>query len=83
MYFWDRSVNMDGKVDHDALEAREAGRSPEYLDARRVDVMVDIRSGIDRGLRGNRDAWRLVEDGWRYDAWVRRASEARCLRASG
>jgi hypothetical protein len=80
VYFRDRSVNMDGKVDHEALEARDAGRSPEYLDSRRVDVMVDIASGIDRGLAGRRDAWRLVEAGWRYEAWIRRASEARCLR---
>jgi hypothetical protein len=45
--------------------------------------MVDIRSGIDRGLEGRRDGWRLVEAGWRYEAWIRRASEARCLRDSG
>jgi len=83
VYFRNGTVNMDGKVDHDALEARDAGRSPAYLDARRVDVMVDIASGIDRGLEGRRDAWRLVEAGRRYEAWVRRASEARCLRTSG
>ena len=83
VYFRDGVVNLDGKVDHDALEAREAGRSPAYVDARRVDVMMDIRSGIDRGLNGRRDGWRLVEAGWRYEAWVRRASEARCLRDSG
>ena len=83
VYFRDGVVNLDGKVDHDALAAREAGRSPAYVDARRVDVMVDIVSGIDRGLKGRRDGWRLVEAGWRYEAWVRRASEARCLRSSG
>ena len=83
VYFRDRVVNLDGKVDHDALAARQAGRSPAYVDARRVDVMVDIRSGIDRGLKGRLDGWRLVEAGWRYEAWVRRAAEARCLRDSG
>ena len=83
VYFRDRVVNLDGKVDHDALRARDAGRSPAYVDARRVDVMMDIASGIDRGLEGRRDGWRLVEAGWRYEAWVRRASEARCLRGTG
>jgi hypothetical protein len=83
VYFRDGVVNLDGKVDHEALEAREAGRSPAYVDARRVDVMMDISSGIDRGLKGRRDGWRLVEAGWRYQAWVRRASEARCLRRNG
>ena len=51
LYFRDRTVNLDGKVDHDALEARLDGRSPDYVDARGVDVMVDIESGPPRGLR--------------------------------
>jgi hypothetical protein len=83
VYFRDGVVNLDGKVDHEALEAREAGRSPAYVDARRVDVMMDISSGIERGLKGRRGGWRLVEAGWRYEAWVRRTSEATCLRDSG
>jgi hypothetical protein len=80
IYFRDRTVNMDGKVDHAALEARLSGRSPEYVDRRRVDVMVDIPSGIDRGLRGHLDQWRLVEAQWRYQAYVRTSREAACLR---
>jgi hypothetical protein len=80
LYFRDRTVNLDGKVDHEALEARMAGRAPDYVDERGVDVMVDIRSGIDRGLRGRRDRWRLVEMQWRYEAWVRTRREAACLR---
>jgi hypothetical protein len=79
IYFRDRTVNLDGKVDHAALEARFAGRSPEYVDARKVDVMMDISSGIDRGLRGHRGQWRLVEAQWRYQAWVRQSRAAACL----
>jgi hypothetical protein len=44
VYFRDRTVNLDGKVDHDALEAARLGRSPQYVDRRRVDVLVDITS---------------------------------------
>jgi hypothetical protein len=80
VYFRDRTVNMDGKVDHAALAARMAGKAPEYVDRRRVDVMMDIPSGIDRGLRGHLDQWRLVEAQWRYEAYVRSSREAACLR---
>jgi hypothetical protein len=82
IYFRDRTVNLDGKVDHAALQARLAGRGPDYVDARRVDVMMDIQSGIDRGLRGRLDQWRLVEAQWRYQAYVRTSREAACLRGS-
>jgi hypothetical protein len=80
IYFRDRTVNLDGKVDHAALEARMAGTAPEYVDRRRVDVMMDIPSGIDRGLRGHLDQWRLVEAQWRYEAYVRSSREAACLK---
>jgi hypothetical protein len=80
IYFRDRTVNLDGKVDHAALEARFAGTAPEYVDRRRVDVMMDIPSGIDRGLRGHLDQWRLVEAQWRYQAYARTSREAACLR---
>ena len=80
VYFRDRSVNLDGKVDHAALDARLAGKAPEYVDRRHVDVMMDIPSGIDRGLRGHLDQWRLVEMQWRYEAYVRSSREAACLR---
>jgi len=79
IYFRDRTVNLDGKVDHAALEARLAGKAPEYVDRRRVDVMMDIPSGIDRGLRGHLDQWRLVEAQWRYEAYVRLSRERACL----
>ena len=77
LYFRPRSVNLDGKVDHDALEARLDGRSPDYVDARSVDVMVDIESGPPRGLRPG--AFHKVEDLGRYEAWVRTGREATCL----
>ena len=54
LYFRDRTVNLDGKVDHDALEARAGRPLPDYVDARGVDVMVDIESGPPRGLRARR-----------------------------
>ena len=79
LYFRDRTVNLDGKVDHDALEARLAGRSPQYVDARGVDVLVDIESGPVRALAGRREAWRKVEDMGRYEAWVRIGREDACL----
>jgi hypothetical protein len=80
LYFRDRTVNLDGKVNHDALEAARAGRSPEYVARRRIDVLVDIESGPPRALRGRFDQWRKVEDMGRYEAWVRRARESTCLK---
>ncbi len=77
LYFRDRTVNLDGKVDHDALEARLDGRSPDYADARGVDVMVDIESGPPRGLREGE--FHEVEDMGRYEAWVRTGRDAECL----
>jgi hypothetical protein len=82
LYFRDRTVNLDGKVNHDALEAARAGRSPEYVARRRIDVLVDIESGPVRALRGRYDQWRLVEDMGRYEAWVRLARERACLRSA-
>ncbi len=77
LYFRPRSVNLDGKVDHDALEARLDGRSPDYVDERGVDVMVDIESGPPRGLRAGE--FTKVEDMGRYEAWVRNGREGTCL----
>ena len=79
IYFRDRTVNLDGKVDHHALEARLAGRSPQYVDRRGIDVLVDIESGPARALQGRRDGWRKVEDMGRYEAWVRSGRERACL----
>ena len=79
LYFRDNTVNLDGKVDHDALEARLAGRSPQYVDERGIDVIVDIESGPARALAGRRAAWRKVEDMGRYEAWVRIGRKDTCL----
>ncbi len=79
LYFRPNTVNLDGKVDHDALEARLAGRSPEYVDRRGIDVLVDIESGPARALAGRQDGWRKVEDMGRYEAWVRIGREDACL----
>jgi 4-amino-4-deoxy-L-arabinose transferase-like glycosyltransferase len=79
VYFRDNVVNLDGKVDHDALQARMDGRTPEYVDERGIDLIVDIESGPIRALRGHREQWRLVEDMGRYEAWVRTRRETACL----
>jgi hypothetical protein len=55
------------------------GRTPEYVDERGIDVLVDIESGPIRALRGHRGQWRFVEDMGRYEAWVRTGREAACL----
>ena len=80
LYFRPGAVNLDGKVNHDALVAANSGRTPQYVDARRIDVLDDIDSGIARALRGRYAGWRRVSDGVRYDAWVRRGREGACLR---
>jgi hypothetical protein len=79
LYFRPRTVNLDGKVSHAALEAAQSGRTPDYVDRRRIDVLVDIESGIDRALRGRRDRWNLVEDLGRDEAWARAERQAACL----
>ena len=34
---------------------------------------------IAKALKGRRDGWRRVVALWRYEAWVRRSAESRCL----
>jgi len=80
LYFRERTVNLDGKVDHDALEARLNGGSFDYVDKREVDVMVDIESGPPRGLRPG--SFHKVEDMGRYEAWVRNGRDRACLAGS-
>jgi hypothetical protein len=71
-YFRDRVVNLDGKVDADALAAELAGRTPAFVRARGVEAMVDIPSGIARATRGARPGeWRRVARLGRFQAWVR------------
>jgi hypothetical protein len=79
-YFRDRVINLDGKVDAAALDAREAGRTPAFVRAKGIDVMVDIPSGIARATRGRPPGeWRRVADLGRYKAWVR-SGRTGCLR---
>jgi hypothetical protein len=78
-YFRDRVVNLDGKVDPDALAAELAGRTPAFVRARDVSVMVDIPSGIARATRGRpRGEWRRVMALGRFRVWVR-ADRRGCL----
>jgi hypothetical protein len=79
-YFRDRVLNLDGKVDAAALDARLAGRTPAFVHARGVAVMVDIPSGIARATRGRPPGeWLHVQRLGRFDVWVR-ADRVSCLR---
>src|SRR3712207_9582902 len=78
-YFHDDTVNLDGKVNRGALRAARSGTSPDYVDRMRIDVLVDIASGIRRATRGRTEAWRHVSSGRRYHAGVRRGREEACL----
>jgi hypothetical protein len=77
-YFRDDVVNLDGKVNPDALRAKLDGRSPEYVDRAGVQVLVDINAGIRRADVADR-GWRQVTDQGRYEAWVRPNADG-CLR---
>jgi hypothetical protein len=79
-YFRDRVLNLDGKVDAAALDARLAGRTPAFVRQRGVAVMVDIPSGIARATRGRPPGeWRHVQHLGRFEVWVR-ADRVSCLR---
>jgi hypothetical protein len=79
-YFRDRVLNLDGKVDAAALDARLAGRTPAFVHARGVSVMVDIPSGIARATRGRPPGeWRHVQHLGRFEVWVR-TDRISCLR---
>ena len=80
IYFRDRVVNLDGKVNFAALRARRAGRLPEYVRASGVDVLVDIRPGIRRATWGERGRWRMVANLGRFHVWARRGREG-CVSA--
>jgi hypothetical protein len=79
-YFRDRVINLDGKVDAAALAARVAGRTPSFVRAHGIDVMVDIPSGIARATRGRpRAEWRHIRTLGRYEVWAR-SDRLGCLR---
>jgi len=68
IYFRPNTLNLDGKVNRAALDARVAGRLPAYVDRARIDVLLDIRSGIAGATRGRDAEWtsprRLDERFW-------------------
>jgi hypothetical protein len=77
-YFRDDVVNLDGKVNPDALQAKLDRRSPEYVQRAGIDVLFDIEAGIRRADASGR-GWTFVVDEGRYEAWVRPGSEG-CVR---
>ena len=58
-YFNENVLNLDGKVNSDALWARRSGTLVEYLDRARVDVLIDwpevLRANLESGYL--RDRW--------------------------
>ena len=57
-YFRPNTLNLDGKVNRFALEARVAGRVPAYVDQAQIDVLVDIPSGIASATAAGRPSGR-------------------------
>jgi hypothetical protein len=58
-YFFDNVINLDGKVNAQAMTARRAGALPQYIDASGIRVVVDWPQTIDQFLPGPyfRDQW--------------------------
>jgi hypothetical protein len=80
LYVRPNTVNLDGKVNPAALEARFAGRVPSYVHRARVDVIVDIQSGVARATRTRSGEWSPVRRlDQRFDLTTRRGREP-CLR---
>jgi len=72
-YFREGVVNLDGKVNPAALQARMTQSSAEYARRAGVDVMVDIHT-----YGWARRGWRPMADLGRYKIWVRPGRES-CL----
>jgi hypothetical protein len=68
IYFRPNTLNLDGKVNRAALDARVADQLPAYVDEARIDVLVDIESGIAVATHGRDAEWapprRLDERFW-------------------
>jgi hypothetical protein len=76
IYFRPNTLNLDGKVNRAALEAQVAGRLPAYVDRARIDVLLDIESGIADATRGWDAEWapaRRLDD--RFWVTTRRGRE--------
>ncbi len=78
-YFCDRVVNLDGKVDGRALEARLAGRLPAYVDERGIDVLVDWPDEFPLILGPTPSGFTRWGRVGKFEAWVRIGRE-RCVR---
>jgi hypothetical protein len=77
VYFRPNTVNLDGKVNRFALAARTSGTVPAYVDHARIDVLVDIGSGIVRATRGHAAEWLPVRRlDQRFWLTVRRGRES-------
>ncbi len=77
LYFRPNMLNLDGKVNRFALEARVAGRLPGYVDRVGIEVLLDIRSGITSATRGRVAEWtppRRVDE--RFWVTTRRGRES-------
>jgi hypothetical protein len=80
IYFRDRTLNLDGKVNPAALRARAHRTLPGYVARSRIDVLVDWKGGIAVATVRHRRQWRRVADLGRFAASVRRGRGG-CLRS--
>ena len=46
-YFNDNIVNLDGKVDHEALQARKTYALPDFADRKGIDALIEWRGWIE------------------------------------
>ena len=81
-HFRPNAVNLDGKVNPDALAFRRDHRSDEYVRRIGATVLVDIPSGIERAVGRYRADWRDVRRLPRFVVAVRRGSEDCLVSAS-
>jgi hypothetical protein len=48
-------INLDGKVNSDALDALRGGQLPDYLRSESIDVVVDNKNVLDLFLAGSEE----------------------------
>jgi hypothetical protein len=49
-FFHENTVNLDGKMDHQALEAWRSDEIGRYIDSEKVTVLVEWRSVLEQNL---------------------------------
>jgi hypothetical protein len=81
-FFHDRTINLDGKVNPDALEAIRRGSFSTYVVESPVEFMVDWASIIGPWLRSNELArrhfdWIVLDHEGNFAVLARRAPQAR------